>query len=241
MLAVNHATLATATVLGLSLYLNQPFFLPLILFVVFSGVFPDIDHPNSELGKMFKPVARMLPHRGITHSFVGTAIFCGSLYFLLGQSSQWFTYFLIFGAFFGVYLLEKIVHRRVNQMDTFSHNLIGQKQINWMLKIASMVIYGFLFSLLFLVWNDSLRMQILVLLTIGYMAHILGDFVTIEGVPLFYPVKKKVGLKLFRTGSGVESFVGFLIILANLYFLYQLNLRDQFTTTAYWVKYMGMR
>jgi membrane-bound metal-dependent hydrolase YbcI (DUF457 family) len=64
MLAVNHATLATAAAFGYSLYFDKPFFLPLILFVVFAGVFPDIDHPGSELGKMFKPVGMLLPHRG---------------------------------------------------------------------------------------------------------------------------------------------------------------------------------
>ena len=238
MLAINHATLATATVLGLSLYLNQPFFLPLILFVVFAGVFPDIDHPNSELGKMFKPIARLLPHRGITHSFLGTAIFGGSLYFLLGNRSEWFSYFLVFGGFFGVYLLEKIIHRRINQIDTLTRNIVTQKQINFILKVVTTIIYGFLFSLLFLVWNNILRMQILVLLIIGYIAHILGDFVTIEGVPLFFPIKKKIGLKLFRTGSGTENFIGFLIIIVNIYFLYQLNLRDHFLTIAYWSKYL---
>jgi hypothetical protein len=44
MLAVNHIALATATVLGASLWLEQPFWPPLILFVVVGSLLPDIDH-----------------------------------------------------------------------------------------------------------------------------------------------------------------------------------------------------
>jgi inner membrane protein len=36
----------------------------------------------------------------------------------------------------------------------------------------------------------------------GIVMHILGDFLTKSGVPLFYPAfKKKFGLKVFKTGS----------------------------------------
>ena len=70
MLAVNHIALATATVLGASLWLEQPFWPPLILFVVVGSLLPDIDHSGSQLGKLVPWTSILLKHRGATHSLV---------------------------------------------------------------------------------------------------------------------------------------------------------------------------
>ena len=234
MLAINHATLATAAALGASYYLNLPFFLPLIIFVVFAGVAPDIDHPGSELGQMFKPLARMLPHRGVTHSVLGTAVFAGILYFLLGLDNQYFNYFLIFAALFGVYLLNKIVSLHINSLDNLTRNLVSKKQVRLLLTIGSAIIYLFLFSLIFVIWNPALKLQVLHLLILGYFLHIVGDFVTIEGVPLFFPIKKKIGLKLFRTGSKTESVIGIFLAILNVYLLYKLNQKYDYLSLGYW-------
>lgn len=233
MLAVNHATLATASAFGYSLYFDKPFFLPLILFVVFAGVFPDIDHPGSELGKWFKPVATILPHRGVTHSILGTGIFAGGLFFTL-SNNQYFTYILIFAGIFGTYLLEKILHKNINRIDELTLNFVSRKQIAVLIKISTLVLYTFLISLVFVAWNEVLRIQVLDLLVIGYVAHIVGDFITIEGVPIFYPIRKKIGLKLFRTGSKTEAFVGFCLVILNIYLLTELNIKYEFGSLSYW-------
>ena len=240
MLAFNHATLASATAFGLSLYFQTPFFLPLIIFVIFAGVLPDIDHPGSELGRWFKPVGKLLPHRGITHSFLGAFLFAGGIYFLLGTEYQYFRYFGIFGAVFGVYLLEKILHHNLNKIDDYSKNLIKQKQINWLLKITTLILYTFLAMLIFLVWNNQMSYQIYQLLVIGYLAHIVGDFITIEGVPLFYPIKKKLGLKLFKTGSGQEAFIGICLVILNIYLSVQFVQVNQVNSLEYWSKYVNL-
>ena len=237
MLAINHATLATATALGLSLYFERPFFLPLLLFVIFAGVFPDIDHPGSELGRYFRPVGKFLPHRGITHSLVGVGLFAGLIYFLLGQNI-YFTYFLIVAAFFGNYLLEKILQRYIGSIDEITRNIISEKQVNFILHMFSMAINFVLVGLLFLVWNQNLRFEIAVLLVIGYVAHLIGDWVTIEGIPIFFPFKKKLGLKLFRTGSGVETFLGFCLVGLNGYLLYKYAQHFDIASIDYWTRYM---
>jgi inner membrane protein len=234
MLALNHATLATATAFGLSLYFKEPFFLPLIIFVVFAGVFPDIDHPNSELGRYFKPVAKVLPHRGITHSILGVGIFWGIIYFFLNNQNQIFTYVLILAAFFGVNLLEKILEKNITKIDDITLNFVSEKQAYFLLRFATTIINFFLFSLLFLVWNNRMREDIFLLLVIGYIAHIIGDFITKEGVPLFYPFKKKFGLKLFRTGGPIEGFLGFILVVINIYLIYQFCLINQVLTFDYW-------
>ena len=109
MLAINHAQLAVTVTLGYSLYTNQAFYLPLIIFVVFAGVMPDIDHPSSELGRYFKPIAYTLPHRGITHSFFGSALVLFGIYMLTGFD-RYFSIFLVVGALFGWNLTKKYLN-----------------------------------------------------------------------------------------------------------------------------------
>ncbi|NJS41777.1 metal-dependent hydrolase [Candidatus Gracilibacteria bacterium] len=70
MLAINHVTLATAATFGASIYFDKPFFLPFIVFVTFSSLLPDVDHPGSEVSNYFPFVNKVFKHRGVTHSFL---------------------------------------------------------------------------------------------------------------------------------------------------------------------------
>lgn len=50
----------------------------------------------------------------------------------------------------------------------------------------------------------------------GYLIHLAGDLLTVEGIPLLSPFSKhKVSLNLFRTGAAMEfAFSGVLLIYA---------------------------
>ena len=110
---------------------------------------PDIDHPNSRIGRHFKIVNRLCGHRGLIHSPLFTLIL---------------SFFLLF---IGMYLE-------------------GYTKL-----IYAMFAIG---------------------LIIGYISHIFIDSLTKSGVPLFYPVSRKMyGLKLFKT-SKHELLVSFLTI-----------------------------
>jgi membrane-bound metal-dependent hydrolase YbcI (DUF457 family) len=237
MLAVNHATSSIAIVLAGSLYLNQIFFIPLLLFVTFAGVMPDIDHPGSELGKFFKPIGKILPHRGITHSILGVVVFYYLMQFMFGYNN-FLTYFLLFGSLFGFQLLLKICKNHVGKIDDYTLKFISKKQADLLLTILNIIISAFLVLCVLLVWNGRLRQEIFVLLIVSYACHIVGDFVTKEGVPLFFPIKKKFGLKLFRTGSGIETFLGVLLVLLNIFLLYQFCDKFSVFSEKYWLSYL---
>jgi membrane-bound metal-dependent hydrolase YbcI (DUF457 family) len=239
MLALNHVTLATASILGVSLYLDQPFFLPFIVFVVFAALLPDIDHPNSEISNFFPYFNKLFPHRQITHSFLGVGVFAGGLYFLLGYSTI-LSIILLVAAFIGVHFLGKLMNRRIGQLKHVSGGFFSSKQIKLAVKIFELILNGFLISLLFLIWKDRFRLEILILLVFGYAAHIVGDFVTIEGVPLFFPIKLKQGLKLFRTGGNIESFIGVVLLFVNAYLIYKFWIQFDLSSTQYWVNYLGL-
>lgn len=57
-------------------------------------------------------------------------------------------------------------------------------------------------------------------LGLGYILHILEDMFSIKGVPLLYPIKKKIAIKLYRTGGKREKLILFASI---LYIIYQVK------------------
>ena len=87
-----------------------------------------------------------------------------------------------------------------------------------------------------LIWKQQYAEQILTLITWGYVAHIVGDFVTIEGVPLLWPIKQKFGLKLFRTGGAMEGLIGFFLFFINIYLIYKFGEQFKIWTAQYWLE-----
>ena len=240
MLAINHVTLATSITFGLSLYYNQPFFLPFISFVVFAALLPDIDHPGSEISRTFPFVNKLLPHRGVSHSILGTAVFAGFLYFLLGQNTI-LSLVLIIAALIGVKYLHKLLDKRVGQLRNFSGGFFSNKQVKLMISLMTGVLNIFLVILVFLIWSDRFRLEILALLVLGYAFHIVGDFVTKDGVPIFWPLFGKIGLKAFRTGSNVEVFIGFCLLVANCYLIGSFWQRFGLSSQEYWLNYLTIK
>jgi len=237
MLAINHATLATSAVFGYAIYFNQVFFLPLIVLVIFAAITPDVDHPNSELGRKFKFLSKILPHRGVTHSFLGVAIFGGIIYAGFGVN-QFFTYALIVACILGAAFTEKLILENAQGLSALSQKFVSSNEIKLIVKISSFVVNVFLFFLIFLVWNNRLRIEILSLLLAGYLLHILGDFVTKEGVPLFWPIKQKFGLKLFRTGGKIETLIGLFLAVFNVYLIILFVQKFGVTNLNYWQNYI---
>jgi membrane-bound metal-dependent hydrolase YbcI (DUF457 family) len=238
MLAINHATLAATSCLYLAVYQRFELYLPVLILIIFAGVLPDIDHPGSELGRWFKPVGWFLPHRGITHSILGVGLVYFLLNLLLKQDNNYFTYFLMVGSLFGILILHKILFKHILSIDEISHKLISEKQSRFALRIIMSIVYFAFFILLLLVWNNQLREQIFLFINIAYISHLIGDFVTIEGIPLFWPFKTKFGLSLFRTGGKIESFVGFVLFCSCFYLLYQYNLKVNILSVEYWSRYL---
>jgi membrane-bound metal-dependent hydrolase YbcI (DUF457 family) len=234
MLALNHAQLAVTITLGASIYYNYPFYLPLIMFVIFAGVLPDIDHPGSELGKYFKPIGKVLPHRGVTHSLLGSALVIWAFYYLL-NFNQVFSTILVVSAIFGWNLCKKIFAHHILSIDEKTKNLVSHKQTEAVLGIFNFIINFLLLIILFLLWKKQYGQEIFYLISIGYLSHLVGDFVTIEGIPLFWPIRQKFGLRLFRTGGSIEAFIGFVLFCTNLYLVYLYGQTYDVWNTQYWL------
>jgi inner membrane protein len=117
------------------------------------ALLPDIDHPQSALGRRIPlishPLARLVGHRGVTHSLVAALTVTLALVMWAGQ-----------GGGPGVAATAP--------------------------------------------------------LAVGYLSHLAGDMLTPSGVPLLWPWRHNFSLKLFRTGSPVETVVVSLVAAALL-------------------------
>lgn len=52
----------------------------------------------------------------------------------------------------------------------------------------------------------------------GYLLHILEDMCSVSGVPLFYPLNKKIKIPIYRTGSAVEKLIFLVAVGYIIYF-----------------------
>jgi inner membrane protein len=236
-LAINHVTLSTAATFGMSLYFDQPFFLPFIIFVAFASLLPDVDHPKSEISNFFPGINKALPHRGVTHSILGVIIFSTALYFLL-QKDSIFSIILIIGSLIGVYILSKIMTKKMYEVNNVTKEFFSSKQLKFMIKSFTGILYVFLAMLIFLIWKERFRFEIATLLAIGYIGHIIGDFITKDGIPLLWPFRWRTGLKIFRTGGGFESFLGLVLFFLNIYLVYTFYHHFDVNTQQYWQNYL---
>jgi inner membrane protein len=237
MLAINHVTFSTATTLALSIYTRSPFFLPFLIFVVFAALIPDIDHPKSEISNFFPGINKVLPHRGITHSVLGVGIFSAGIFTLL-QRETYFSILLLVASLIGVYFTSKVMRTKIHEINNTTGDFFSVKQIRFMLKAFTVILYVFLAMVLLLIWKESFRLQIAVLLSIGYITHIFGDFITKDGIPVFWPLKFRSGLKLFRTGGSFETFFGIVLVFLNAYLISVFFSTFSVQTEAYWIHYL---
>ena len=151
---------------------------------------------------------------------------------------MWMSIALFVFSFIGIQYLGKLLSKRLHQLQHKSKKFISEQQIKTTIAVVTKILDLFLIILAVLIWKEQFREEIIILLGIGYVGHIIGDFVTKDGIPLFWPIKLRSGLKLFRTGGGIEAFLGVLILGANVYYLWQFWELNHLSSSAYWTHYL---
>ncbi len=147
MLAPGHIALGLATYAGASYLAGQVPLPELLAAAALGSLLPDIDHPNSQIGRMLpsisRPVAALIGHRGFTHSLLAVALLTAVLALLAWQQVE------------------------------------------------------------------SLTAATVIALITGYLSHLAGDYLTVRGIPLFWPYRRPGGdyhipYMAFRTGGPTE-------------------------------------
>lgn len=166
------------------------------LVVIVASLLPDIDHPKSLFNKYILPIKNKRTKRTVYLAFAIIILW----------------YDLIKG---GVPVLRAVVIVLI--LIAFSSHRNGLTH-----SLFSIVIFVILAGYVEFIFNLN---NIVEYIIIGYGMHLIGDMLTIKGVPLFYPaVKKKIKFPLtIRMNTKLGNFIEeFILILCLIYLIYYL-------------------
>ncbi|MBS7349461.1 MAG: metal-dependent hydrolase [Comamonas sp.] len=74
-----------------------------------AALLPDIDHPQSKVGRWVPAVGQALTHRGLTHSFLALLVLAGVLWWLYGHYPQWLALWVAIGVGYGSGILGDVL------------------------------------------------------------------------------------------------------------------------------------
>ena len=158
------------------------------------SVLPDIDHPDATIVRRLGPLGRFLArgvekisggHRNGTHSLLAVALLAAALWLMVSSSPVWISAAAAFGVWIGVGLMARAVGGWVPLRVALPIGIAGGGAV-------------------YLGWVSPVVVAAAAL--IGYQAHLLGDGLTTQKVPLLWPFSKaRHGLPLMDTGSTTET------------------------------------
>ena len=222
--------------------------------VILGSLLPDIDEPNSYIGKKTSVsvtkggatvgpasiVKGLFGHRGFTHSLLAAFLvfipylllrnqheFLGIdlqksnlLQQILSGTGSWLalSIMMVLIAYF-IYVFGSILVKVAKKIFSFLSNK-NKKRIKFSIYIALILIT----VLMPLNWMNAMLLGV----SLGYLLHIMGDFLSKSGVPLLYPfTKKRFKIYLYTTGKISETIV-LIVILVGLGFMTDKSLLQWF-------------
>jgi inner membrane protein len=85
MLWKTHLAFGFLAGLALMPFFNKTHFLIYFGLVLFGALLPDIDNPESKVGRHAKVVGKIFRHRGVIHTLWLAAIICGVIWYFIGS------------------------------------------------------------------------------------------------------------------------------------------------------------
>jgi inner membrane protein len=86
MLWKTHLAFGFLAGIALMPFFNHTHFLIYFGLVLFGALLPDIDNPDSKVGRYFPFVGKIVGHRGIVHSFVVGVPVCALVWYFIGSA-----------------------------------------------------------------------------------------------------------------------------------------------------------
>jgi inner membrane protein len=164
--------------------------------VIVSSLLPDIDHPKSTFNKYILPIKDKKTKRVVYLSFAIIILW----YDLIKGDMP-----VLRIAAIALVLIAFSSHR-----NGFTHSVLSM--------IIFIILAGYL-EFIFQ-WNFIVEY-----ISIGYGMHLIGDMLTVQGVPILYPlVKKKIKFPLtIKMNTKIGNFIEqFILILCLIYLIYYL-------------------
>lgn len=175
---------ASAAVLSTVHPTPQKFIIGFTLGIV-GGLMPDIDIRTSKINSFGRTI---LAYILVILIIAGFVIYKGNIQFNLSEFKLNYrpSASMEYGA---VVVIACIVFSKFTKHRSFSHSILGLI----LFYIGFRMLIGEEMSLYF---------------GVGFISHILSDLITNNGVELIYPAKKKISLKLVRSGSKLDYIIG---------------------------------
>lgn len=235
-----HATIGIWGALNLAQALGQPLIGP-VAFAYLGALWPDIDHPDSIVGRYFRFFYFAFGCFFGCQPFLPTLIFfaaCAGVFTVIIRlrglplcGAAGLCWFLA-----ADWLLWKIVFLRCPGLKDFFHSLFAHRGFSHsLLGLLAFAAPWFLFLTLLrlpLLWGAYFG--------VGYLLHVAADLLCNAGVPLFWPfAKHRVGLPLFRTRGVREMLLQAIVVWAvvsQVLFLARHGLAERLSQEFQWLK-----
>jgi len=172
-----------------------------------TALLPDIDHPDSTVSNVYGPItrtfARVLDHRKQTHSIPGVLAFCTAVYFAAQYANEptfspvwWLSRSFLFGVLVMIYASTLRLFHIKGWLDDFLP-----------IPVCAMITYGEPVLVDLGVQPFPFR-DLPLLVALGMITHILGDWITKQKMPIFWPFSSRgSALGLFKAGGRFEMWI----------------------------------
>lgn len=170
------------TAAGIATVINFPMESGIILIgcSIFGSLVPDVDHPKSKLNQKILPVQNKF-----FKVFVYLLIGAGLLYLETKINSQALR---ILGI--------TLIITGLSQHRGFTHSILG------------LIFYTSAVYLAVMQYGIKEAEEIYIGFAIGYISHLLADFMTKGGIPIFYPFGKNISFPIaIKTGGVLEKII----------------------------------
>lgn len=172
-----------------------------------TALLSDIDHPDSTVSNVYGPLTRtfalVLKHRRQTHSIPGVLTFSTLVYIAAKYASEpmfspawWVSRSVLFVVLTLIYASTLRLFKIKGWLDDFLP-----------VPVCAMITYGEP-VLLDLGVQPFPFHDLPLLVALGMLVHVLGDWVTKQPIPVLWPLSDKgSSLKLFRAGGRFELWI----------------------------------
>jgi len=167
-----------------------------------AAMLPDLDHHSGTIANAFGPLSQVLcktvaamsgGHRKATHSLVGTGVFTALA--VAATHDRWAVAAL-------VWLCLGLAVRALWQRPRNRPN--GRLDYR---DVAGLVHAAVAFAVAYWVTSTVDVGVVPWAVAVGYLAHLIGDCLTPQGCPLFWPVPWRIRIATIDTGKTVEKYL----------------------------------
>lgn len=196
-----HAETGLLAALGTATYIHAdvPTLIMLCTTLPGAAILSDIDHPDSTVSRTYGPItgvlSKVLHHRRQTHSIPGILVFGTAIQYASMCPNNMIAKAFLFVVLVLIWASTIRLFKIGGWLDDFAPIPFA----------AAVTFFAPYTSMIGIVYPFKILAPIVV---IGMLVHVVGDVVTYQPIPLWWPLSKRgTSLKLFKAGSWFESWV----------------------------------